>query len=160
MEKPVAEPSAEPQLAQMREPVEIIGQLNKLTQENKISWRSATKEAVSRHNDDARIQACYEAKYKGNTLRLTRMQTKRYQRIEDIAFAYPLRLMHTMHRDKKTGQEFYWDNHLILELVDPEGAIVWSPKYVSILEGLLTSVQHQVTRLAYKNFVTEIFAEG
>ncbi len=160
MEEPVAEPSAEPQMARMREPVEIIGQLNKLTQEEKISWHSAKKEAAARYDDDTRIQACYEAKYKGNTLRLTRMQTKRYQTIEDIAFAYRLRLTHTMHRDKKTLQEFYWDNALVLELIDPDGAIVWSPNYVSILEGLLTSVQHQVTRPVYKNFVTEIFAEG
>lgn len=160
MEKPVAEPSAEPQMARMREPVEIIGQLNKLTQENKISWRSATKKAALRYDDDTRVQACYEAEYKGNILRLTRMQTKRYIRIEDIPFAYHLRLTHTMHRDKGTLQEFYWDNALVLELIDPDGAIVWSPNYVSILEGLLTSVQHQVTRPVYKDFVAEIFAEG
>lgn len=160
MEEPVAEPSAEPQMARMREPVEIIGQLNKLTQENKISWRSATKKAALRYDDDTRVQACYEAKYKGNTLRLTRMQTKQHIKIKDLPFAYHLRLTHTIHRDTNTLQEFYWDNALVLELIDPDGAIVWSPKYVSILEGLLTSVQHQVTRPVYKDFVTEIFAEG
>ena len=168
MENPVANVTSEPPASKARETVDIIAQINKLTQEDKILWRATPQDQTQDSQDDrVRPQARYEAEYKGNTLRLTHRQKKTYinklfRPLDPSASLSVLRLIRPMYREKDTGREYFWQSELKLELLSPEGVVVWSPKYVSILEGLETSIQHQMTTShpAYRDFVASIFAEG
>ena len=170
MDEPMTNTISEQATSALREPVEVISQINKLTQENKILWHIVPAEQTQPDSSTTQTQAMYEAPYNNNTLRLTRRLKRTYVlEPHEASSAYhttnayiraALRLKHELHLDKDTQREYYWQSELLLQLFAPSGLIIWSPKYVTILDGLETSVQYQTTSPAYRNFVNEIFADG
>lgn len=162
MEKPVAELSPKRTLEKVREPVEIIAQINKLTQENKLKWRTILDESVwPAQEENSRISAVFDADYKGKTLRLISKSKKTLaSSLENPWMNLFVRLTTPIIHDKETGQDFYWQKEVALELLDENGAVIWKAPSVTILNDLEASVKYQTTEPALRGFVEDIFADN
>jgi hypothetical protein len=105
--------------------LEVISQLLKETQEGKLKWEAWDPHGAfaPRPTGTVNIVGCFGTKRSGRMLRVTRYKT------------------YVSH----DGEDFFWDDFVMLELGDADGGVWWSFPEESMTWDLLRAVEAQLT---------------